>query len=73
MQNNNNQPEEKSLTRLTDLTSDELRGQLRTLEYEIASLRQDKEVTALRHAEELRDVQKQAEAEIRRIQVSPFQ
>ncbi|KAJ9648828.1 coiled-coil domain-containing protein mad1 [Coniosporium tulheliwenetii] len=43
---------------------------LRTLQYELDSLKQDRDLTALQHQKELRDVQTKAEADSRRAQLA---
>lgn len=53
-----------------DVSHEELRTQIKTLEYELASLKQEKELITLRHEEELRDAYTKAENEFRRAQVS---
>jgi len=58
------------LTKDPDVSNEELRTQIKTLEYELASLKQEKELIVLRHEEELRDAHTKAETEIRRAQVS---
>ena len=50
--------------------NEELRAQLNSLKYELESLKQERELTELRHEKELRDVQNKAEADFRRAQVS---
>lgn len=61
--------EKTALTKDTDLTHEELRAQIKTLQYDLKALEEEQEATALRHAQELRDAQKDAEAEVRRAQV----
>jgi mitotic spindle assembly checkpoint protein MAD1 len=50
--------------------NEDLRAQLKTLEYEVASLKQDRELTALQHATDLRDAQARADADFRRAQTA---
>ncbi|KAJ8610529.1 hypothetical protein MRB53_038521 [Persea americana] len=51
-----------------DPANEELRAQVHKLKYELESLRRDRDVTALRHADELRSAQAQTEAEYKRAQ-----
>jgi len=53
----------------TDVGNEELRAQLYRLQYEVESLRQEREVAALRHEDDLRVVQSRAEADFKRAQV----
>ncbi|KZF25202.1 putative M protein repeat protein [Xylona heveae TC161] len=46
--------------------NEDLRAQLKALQYELETIKQDKEFTELRHQKELRDAQKQAEADFKR-------
>ena len=52
-----------------DPGNEDLRAQINTLQYELESLKQEREVTNLRHQKELREVQNKAEADFRRAQV----
>ncbi|EON63832.1 hypothetical protein W97_03060 [Coniosporium apollinis CBS 100218] len=54
----------------SDASNEPLRAQLRTLQYELDSLKQDRDLTALQHQKELRDVQTKAEADFRRAQLA---
>lgn len=51
--------------------NEDLRAQLKTLQYELEAFRQEREFTHLRHEKELRDVQVKAEADFKRAQVCP--
>ena len=53
-----------------DIGNEELRAQLKTLQYEIESYKQEKELTTIRHEKELREVQVKAEADFKRAQAS---
>lgn len=64
--------ETEALTKGTDSTHEDLRAQIKTLQYDLKALEEEKEATALRHAQELRDAQNQAETEVRRAQVRSF-
>ena len=52
-----------------DIGNEDLRAQLKTLQYELESFKQEREVTNLRHEKELRDVQLKAEEDFRKAQV----
>lgn len=53
-----------------DINNENLRSQLHTLQYELDSLKQDRELTALRHQQDLRDAQNRAEADFKRAQAA---
>ncbi|OCL11538.1 mitotic spindle assembly checkpoint protein-like protein MAD1 [Glonium stellatum] len=53
-----------------DPGNEDLRAQINTLQYELDSLKQEREVTNLRHQKELREVQNKAEADFRRAQAA---
>ena len=53
----------------SDLGNEELRAELKALQYEMSTFKQEKEFTDLRHEKELREVQKRAEADFKRAQV----
>jgi len=53
-----------------DAGNEELRVQVNTLRYELENLRQERDLTALRHEKELRDLQTRADADFRKAQVS---
>ena len=48
---------------------EEVRAQLRTLEYELDSLKQEKDLTKLKHEKEIRDLHTKHEAEVKKLQV----
>jgi mitotic spindle assembly checkpoint protein MAD1 len=50
--------------------NEELRSQLHALQYELDSLKQDRELVTLQHQQELRDVQNRAEADFKRAQAA---
>ncbi|KAK5150474.1 hypothetical protein LTR04_006815, partial [Oleoguttula sp. CCFEE 6159] len=50
--------------------NEELRAQINTLQYELDSVKQERELAALRHQQELREVENKAEADFKRAQVS---
>lgn len=52
-----------------DANNEEFRAQIHKLQYEVDSLKQEKEETALRHEEELRVAQARADADFKRAQV----
>ena len=51
-----------------DINNENLRSQLHTLQYELDSLKQERELTTLQHQQEIRDVQNRAEADFKRAQ-----
>lgn len=53
-----------------DINNENLRAQLNTLQYELATLKQDKEFIALQHQQEVRDAQNRAEADYKRAQAA---
>lgn len=53
-----------------DINNENLRSQLHTLQYELDSLKQDRELTALQHQQDLRDAQNRAEADFKRAQAA---
>ncbi|KAF2237410.1 M protein repeat protein [Viridothelium virens] len=53
-----------------DHSNEDLRAQINTLQYELESLKQERELTLLRHEQELRDTQNKAEADFRRAQAA---
>ncbi len=55
-----------------DVGDEDLRAQVKTLQYELESFKQEREFTNLRHEKELRDVQLKAEADFKKAQVSLF-
>lgn len=53
-----------------DVNNEALRSQLHTLQYELDSLKQERDLTALHHQNELRDVQARAEVDYKRAQAA---
>lgn len=56
-------------TSRADTEKEELRVQVSTLRYELENIKQERDVTALRHEKELRDLQLKADADFRKAQV----
>lgn len=56
-------------TARADTEKEELRVQISTLRYELENIKQERDVTALRHEKELRDLQLKADADFRKAQV----
>ncbi|KAJ5676906.1 Mitotic checkpoint [Penicillium maclennaniae] len=54
----------------SDAEKDELRVQVSTLRYELENIRQERELEALRHEKETRDLQLRADADFRKAQAS---
>ncbi len=52
-----------------DIGNEDLRAQVKTLQYELESFKQERELSKLRHDKELRDVQLKAEELFRKAQV----
>ena len=52
-----------------DIGNEDLRAQVKTLQYELNSFKQERELSKLRHDKELRDVQVKAEDIFRKAQV----
>lgn len=52
-----------------DTEKEELRVQVNTLRFELENIKQERDVTALRHEKELRDLQFKADADFRKYQV----
>ena len=52
------------------MANESLRAQLNTLQYELDSLKQEKELTALQQASEIRDAEKRAEQDFNRAQAA---
>lgn len=50
--------------------NEDLRAQLRTVQYELDSLKQERELSELRHEQELRDAQSRADADFKRAQAA---
>ncbi|KAF2495035.1 mitotic spindle assembly checkpoint protein-like protein MAD1 [Lophium mytilinum] len=53
-----------------DLGNEDLRAQLNTLQYELDTLKQEREMAALQHQQEVRDAQSKAEEDFRRAQAA---
>ncbi|KAL2004121.1 hypothetical protein VTN02DRAFT_6585 [Thermoascus thermophilus] len=53
-----------------DPENEELRVQVNTLRYELENLKQERDLTALRHEKELRDLQAKADADFRKAQAA---
>ncbi|KAF7190765.1 Spindle assembly checkpoint component MAD1 [Pseudocercospora fuligena] len=53
-----------------DINNEDLRAQLRTVQYELDSLKQERELNELRHQQELREVQNRAESDYKRAQAA---
>lgn len=53
----------------TDIENEDLRAQIKTLQYEVESFKQERELATLRHDKELRDTQLRAEEMFRKAQV----
>lgn len=58
---------------MLDIGNEDLRAQLKALQYEVEFLKQERDFTAVRHEKELRDVQAKAEADFQRAQVRNLQ
>lgn len=54
-----------------DIGNEEFRAQIKTLQYELEMMKQERELNTVHHAKELRDLQTKAEVEYRRAQVVP--
>lgn len=52
-----------------DPANEDLRAQLNTLQYELDTLKQERELAKLQHQQEIRDIQNKSEADFRRAQV----
>ena len=57
------------LIRMSDAANEELRTQINTLRYELENLKQERDLSELRHEKELRDLQARADADYRKAQV----
>ena len=57
------------LNGLLDIGNEDLRAQIKTLQYELESFKQERELANLRHDKELRDTQLKAEEIFRKAQV----
>lgn len=58
------------LTLVTDISNENLRAQRNALQYELDSLKQERELKVLQHQGEIRDVERRAEADFKRAQVN---
>lgn len=52
-----------------DLDKENLRAQIKTLQYEVSSLKSDREFEKLRHEQDVQDVQAKADADFKKAQV----
>lgn len=52
-----------------DSGNEELRVQVSTLKYELENIKQERDLTALHHEKELRELQSRADSDFRRAQV----
>ncbi|KAI9852915.1 MAG: Mitotic spindle assembly checkpoint protein MAD1 [Thelocarpon superellum] len=66
--NTNTQPTYDFLT--GDHGNEDLRAQVKALQYELSTFKQERELVELRHEKELREVQKKGEADFKRAQAS---
>ena len=55
---------------MLDNTNEEVRAQLRAVQYELSTIQQERQLMELRHEKELREVRKKAELDFKRAQVS---
>ncbi|TKA73917.1 hypothetical protein B0A55_05049 [Friedmanniomyces simplex] len=53
-----------------DINNENLRAQVNTLQYELDSLKQERDLTTIQHQRELRDAQSRAEADFKRFQAA---
>lgn len=60
---------QSTLTR-ADINTEEIRAQLRAAQYELDSIKQERELKELQHQQEIRDLQSRAEADFRRAQTA---
>ncbi|KAK3058154.1 coiled-coil domain-containing protein mad1 [Extremus antarcticus] len=60
----------QSTTTRPDVNNENLRAQLHALQYELDSIKQERELSALQQAQELRDAQSRAEADFKRAQAA---
>lgn len=54
-----------------DVDNEELRAQIKALQYDLEVMKQEREVNTAQHTKELRDLQTKAEVEYKRAQVVP--
>ncbi|KAK4939893.1 coiled-coil domain-containing protein mad1, partial [Elasticomyces elasticus] len=59
----------RALTR-TDIGNEQLRAQINSLQYELETVKQERELAALRHQSEIREFQTRAEADFKRAQTA---
>ena len=52
-----------------DLEKENLRAQIKTLQYEVSSLKSDREFEKLRHEQDVQDVRAKADADFKKAQV----
>lgn len=62
-------PSSRSESRAAAGTSDDIKAQVKTLQYEVDALKQDRDLTRLRHEKELRDASVRHEGELRNAKV----
>lgn len=55
-----------------DIGNEGFRAQIKTLQYELEMMKQERELNTVHHAKELRDLQTKAEVEHKNAQVVPF-
>ena len=55
--------------RNVDIGNEEYRAQIKTLQYELETMKQERELATVHHTKELRDLQTKAEAEYKKAQV----
>lgn len=63
----------KTHTSFADLENEELRVQVNTLKYELENIKQERDLTVLRHEKEMRELQLKADADFRKAQVGSIQ
>ena len=62
-------PPSRNENRAAAATSDDMKAQVKTLQYELDALKQDRDLTRLRHEKELRDMSVRHEGELRNAKV----
>lgn len=60
------------LTFMADIGNEDLRAQIKSLQYEVDSLKHDREVVNLRHERELREAQTKAEEVLHKARVGAY-
>ena len=60
----------QSIVSKADINNENLRSQLHTLQYELDAIKQERELTALQHQQDIRDVQTRAEDDFKRAQAA---